>query len=255
MQKQIFRWNKAVSDPNHRRVCTVRTGTDLWIILFVGLRIASVSGPQGTRTRVFCYHFRSHKRVRMRQLKYTLTYKYTNTIIHMHRCTPAHIRLPIYTDTRIHIHVNTLVPNTHTYTHACIHSHKYTHTLIHTWTYTLHTCIYTLTLLYIHTHVYTLTYTHASHNHLKYPHITHVHNNIYLQLTYYTEKVREKDQHTHPNINTKRETCSGKETRVGGKDSRTRGRRYGRELDHGGGARGHGGAQEGCRWLARGEEE
>ena len=190
-QEQTLTLNDAVSGPNHHQGFTARTGTDFRIISCVSLRITSISGPQRTRIRVFCYRFGLHERIQMLQLKHTLTHKFTftpnHTLIHTHTCIT-------HTNTHVHTYTSTYMYIIHTYTspHTCIHIYThppYTLIYIHTCTHKhTHTCITRTqtqthalkqTQTYSHTYMHTLisnTYSYTQHTHSSSQHtIIHAH--------------------------------------------------------------------------------
>ena len=105
-QERTLTWNDAVSEPNHHLVFTTRTGTDLQIISWIGLRISYVSGPQRARIRIGSG---SPTTVRIspngsktlsHATEHTNKYKYTlNTLLSTptHTCTPTHVHIQVYT--------------------------------------------------------------------------------------------------------------------------------------------------------------
>jgi len=168
-EKQTLTGNDAVSKLNRHLVFTARTGTDLRIILWAGLRIACASGPEWIQIWVSCYRVRiartSPKRCNT-QLNIQKKYKY---ILNTLPSTPTHTCTP-----------------THTYGHICIYPHTYTQALTHTHTHLLintymhaymhtqHIVVYSLYLYiyYIHTYILCI-YT-------RIPMSTHEHTHAYL---------------------------------------------------------------------------
>ena len=126
---QIVTWNDKILEPNHRLFFTARTGTDLGIIPWAGLRIASVSRHLRTRIRVGSG---SHERVwnaATRNPTHELARTYTSTYIHttyirvqtcIHRL--IHSKYIIYT----YIRIICTYPHLPKHTHALTHAHTST---------------------------------------------------------------------------------------------------------------------------------
>ena len=139
------------------------------IRISAGLWIASVSGPQRTRVRVFCY------RVWIAQAsqKCCITQPYTHkerdwdigidisrhiTHLHTHTHTPPtypHIQSHTHTHTYTHLYTITHTNNTH----ACSHTRAFTQTHMNTYNYAT-----TNSYIYTHTHTCSPKHPHTAHN-------------------------------------------------------------------------------------------
>jgi len=129
-QEQTFTWNDAVSEPNRRLVFTARTGTDLRIILWIGLLIAYVSGPQRAWVQISGNGSGFHQTGLKCCNTQPNTQGHTNTYtIHTRHALHTHVHTVKHTN----IHIRAYIP-TYTYMHAntpkhtIIHAHtKHTH--------------------------------------------------------------------------------------------------------------------------------
>ena len=119
-------WNDTISGLNRRRVCTAEISTDLWIISWVGLQIASVLGLQWAHFESLVTEFRSHEWVRNH---YNTQPDTERKGINTHTpCMyiPTYVRHSAYTHVYTHIRVYTQAHTRTEYTH--IHT---THTFIY----------------------------------------------------------------------------------------------------------------------------